>query len=244
MNNKPLIGITTAVKQFSAYGIDMLAAYERNVRAIERVGGVPVLIPATLGEEALRAIYDRLDGVLLPGGSDMDSKYWGEDLHPKANGIDPPRDRTEVQLTRWAVKEDRPIFGICRGHQVMNVALGGSLYQDIASMVDTPLEHANFNPAPRDLRAHGVEIDPNSRLASILGQTDGLQVNSLHHQSLRDLAPDLVVTAKSPDGIIEGAEVPGRRFALSVQWHPEDLTAEETHLSLFRAFVDAARKGA
>lgn len=243
-NPKPLIGITTGIRRESATNFTTLVAYEANVNALERAGALPVLIPSTLSDEALRGIYDRLDGVLLPGGGDIDPKYWNEALHPTVYDIEPARDHTEITLARWAVEDDRPLFGICRGHQVFNVALGGSLIQDIPSLVENPLAHANFRPAPRDLLSHSVSVLPGSRLASIVGNEANLPVNSIHHQSVRDVpnAAGVVVTAESPDGIIEATEIPGKRFALSVQWHPEDLTADEQMFNLFCAFVQAARE--
>lgn len=244
-NSKPLIGITTGVRRDSETNFTTLVAYEANVNALERAGALPILIPSTLSDDALRGIYERLDGVLLPGGGDIDPKYWNEAIHPTVYDIEPARDHTEITLARWAVDDDRPLFGICRGHQVFNVALGGSLIQDIPSQVDAPLPHANFRPSPRDLRAHTVTVSADSRLASIIGVEANLPVNSIHHQSVREVpsAAGVVVTAESPDGIVEATEIPGKRFALSVQWHPEDLTADDRMFNLFCAFVQASREG-
>lgn len=243
-NHKPLIGITTGIRRDSDTNFTTLVAYEANVNALERAGALPVLIPSTLSDDALRGIYERLDGVLLPGGGDIDPKYWNEPLHPTVYDVEPARDHTEITLARWAVADDRPLFGICRGHQVFNVAMGGSLIQDIPSQVQSPLPHANFRPNPRTLLSHTIAVDPHSRLASIVGATADLPVNSIHHQSVRDVptAAGVVVTAESPDGIIEATEIPGKRFALTVQWHPEDLTADEQMFNLFCAFVEAARE--
>ncbi len=237
---RPLIGITTAVRASESSGLVTLAAYVRNVEAVERAGGLPVLVPSTLNEETLRALYERLDGVLLPGGGDIRPEYWGEAPHPKANSFDPDRDRTEIMLARWAVADDLPIMGICRGHQVFNVALGAALVQDIESERADALKHDNFYPSPRDLRAHTVAIDESSRLRALLGVSQ-IEVNSLHHQAVRQAPAGLKVTALSPDGIIEATEIPDKRFALTVQWHPEDLQAQDERMfNLFRAFVQAA----
>lgn len=236
----PLIGITTAVGRNESTGITILTAYERNVAAIERAGGLPVLVPSTLSEPSLRALYDRLDGVLLPGGGDIDSRHWNEALHPTANTLDPNRDRTELTLARWAVADDRPLFGICRGHQVFNVAMGAGLIQDIGSQVEDALKHDNFHPNPRNLRVHDIAVDASSKLGAIIGQTR-IDVNSLHHQVVRAAAPGVRVTATAPDGLIEATELPDKRFALTVQWHPEDLTDDARMFGLFKAFVEAAR---
>lgn len=238
---KPLIGITSGTStRPDMPDFVVVTAYNANVAALERAGALPVVIPSTLSDDALRGLYERLDGVLLPGGGDIDSKYWGEALHPSVYGLDAPRDHAEITLARWAVADDLPLFGICRGHQVFNVALGGALIQDIPSELAGALTHNNFSPQPRDLKAHPVEVAPDSRLAGIVGAGDGLMVNSIHHQGVRTVPPGVRVTALSPDGVVEATEMPDRRFVLTVQWHPEDLTAEPAMFALFRAFVDAA----
>jgi len=239
---RPLIGITTATVNDDGKLFNRV--YAPNAHAVARAGGLPVYIPTGLDEDSLRALYERLDGVLLPGGSDVDPAYYHEAAHPALKAIDVKRDWTELTLARWVVEDDRPLFGICRGHQVINVALGGSLVQDIPSQVETTLVHDASDELPRSARIHDIEIAPDSRLASILG-TSHVMVNSLHHQSVARPAPDVSVTAYAPDGVIEALELPERRFALSVQWHPEDLCADDvTMQGLFDAFVQAARERA
>jgi putative glutamine amidotransferase len=202
------------------------------------------LIPTGLDETTLRALYERLDAVLLPGGPDVDPTYYGAERHPLTVTIDDLRDELELTVARWAVRDDLPIFGICRGHQVLNVALGGTLVQDIPDQLGSPLIHDIPDDTPRSTRVHDVTIDGDSRLASILGETP-VQVNSLHHQSVEKVAPNVVVTAHSPDGVVEALEAPDRHFVLSVQWHPEDLYQDdEAMLRLFTAFVQAARERA
>lgn len=239
---RPLIGITTA--SVVDNGLIYNRAYNAIARAVERAGGLPVLIPTGIDEATLRAIYDRLDAVLLPGGPDVDPTWYGQERHP-TTVIDSARDAIEVPLARWAVEDDLPLFGICRGHQVINVALGGSLVQDIPSQVETDvLAHDLPNKQPRNLKTHGVEISADSQLASIIGTTH-TAVNSLHHQAVTKAAPGMVITAYSPDGLVEATEVPGKRFALSVQWHPEDLyDNDESSQRLFEEFVKAARERA
>lgn len=216
--------------------------YMANFFAVEQAGGLPVAIPAGLREDTLRDIYQRLDGVLLPGGADVDPALYGETPHAKTYGIDAPRDAVELTLARWTVADDRPLLGICRGHQVINVALGGSLVQDIPSQVTTTLTHDQADELPRTNRLHEVAIDPTSRLAAILGTTR-VQVNSLHHQAVAQPAPVAVITAHAPDGVIEALEIPDKRFAVSVQWHPEDLAGDDAQMAaLFAAFVAAARE--
>jgi putative glutamine amidotransferase len=240
---KPLIGITTSSFTSPTTGWEYNRAYVACIQAIADVGGLPVLIPTSVSDDVLRAIYDRVDGVLLPGGGDVDPEFYGALKHPKTGEADNQRDHVELQVASWALDEDLPLLGICRGHQVLGVALGGKLVQDIPSLVSSELAHDLANVKPRDHEAHSVEIDPSSRLARILGTTR-VDVNSLHHQSLEAAPPGACVTAYAPDGVIEAMELPDKKFALSVQWHPEDMYRnDESMKRLFRAFVEAATNG-
>lgn len=237
----PLIGVTTAVRALQPGGITFCAAYTAIVAAVERAGALPVLIPSNVGPDTLRALYDRMDGILLPGGGDLDAKYFNEAPHPACDTPDPDRDSAEVRLVQWAVDEDRPLFGICRGHQVINAALGGSLIQDIPSQCEDPLEHRLLEATPRDHRSHVIALNEQSRLAGILGELK-VAVNSIHHQAVRKLAHGFIATAYAGDGIIEASEHPTKKFALTVQWHPEDLASADPKMqALFDAFVNAAR---
>jgi len=237
---RPLIGITTAETEES--GKPYHRSYARNAWAIADAGGLPVYIPTGLTEDALRELYERLDAVLLPGGPDVDPEYYGAARHPETKIIDDARDTLELTLARWTLADDRPLFGICRGHQVMNVAFGGTLIQDIPSEVETDLPHETPSTLPRATIRHDVAIAPESRLASILGTTH-VGVNSLHHQSVERPAPGVLVTGYSPDGVVESLEVPDKRFVLSVQWHPEDLYPNDEGMKrLFESFIDAARE--
>jgi len=236
---KPLIGITAASK-INAYGWEYNSVYAKNLQAITRAGGLPVVIPTGLDTDDLHEIYERMDAILLPGGVDVNPREYHAERHPKTLEIDDARDALELTIARWAVADDVPIIGICRGHQVLNVALGGTLIQDVAALVKTDILHDAPDDLPRNYHTHSVEIDPGSHLASILGKTH-LMVNSLHHQSVEQAAPIACVTAYAPDGVIEALEVPDKSFALSVQWHPEDLQDNDVVMQrLFRAFVEAA----
>jgi putative glutamine amidotransferase len=238
---RPFIGVTTGIR-LSEDGWHYYAAYAPNVAAIERAGGLPVLVPCGLREDTLRAIYERLDAVLIPGGGDVDPKHYGAEKHPLTDRIDPDRDHTELTIARWAVEDDLPLFGICRGHQVINVAMGGTLIQDIPSQLDTSIRHYMPKELPRSAGGHAVTIEPTSRLAAIIGATTAV-VNSFHHQSVETPAPISTITAYAPDGVVEALERPDRRFVLSVQWHPEDMVNDnEAMQRLFDAFVDAARE--
>jgi putative glutamine amidotransferase len=238
---KPLIGVTTAVRSISPNGVTFCTAYTAIIAALERAGALPVMIPSNVSDDTLRSIYERLDGVMLPGGGDIDPEYYHANRHPKTVVNDPLRDVTEVKLVRWAVADDLPLFGICRGHQVINVALGGTLIQDIPSEVASPdlKPHDIPEGLPRSTHMHEIAVNETSRLASIMGATR-VPVNSLHHQAVKEVAPGFIPTAVSPDGVIEAMEMPEKRFALSVQWHPEDLAADDGKMqAIFDAFVKA-----
>ncbi|MFN8528082.1 MAG: gamma-glutamyl-gamma-aminobutyrate hydrolase family protein [Anaerolineae bacterium] len=240
MRVRPFIGITSS--HLIINGNPYNRMYQRNAAAIAHAGGLPVYIPTGMDEATLREIYDRMDAILLPGGPDVDPAEYGAERHPTVTDtrIDAARDALELTLARWQYEDDRPTFGICRGHQVLNVALGGTLVQDIPDQLATAGAHDQADELPRSNPLHSIHIEPSSRLASILGRTETI-VNSMHHQSVERAAPGVAVTAFAPDGVVEALEVPEKRFMLSVQWHPEDLyDGDEAMDRLFRAFVEAA----
>jgi len=208
------------------------------VAAVERAGGAPVLLPAGLGPAAVDEVFKRADGVLLSGGGDLDPACYGLPPHPLAVGIDPARDEAELRLARRAAAEAKPLFGSCRGAQVLNVALGGTLYADTSEHPGAE-PHAYSDPGlPWDLRPHVVQVAEATRLAGLLG-APLLPVNSLHHQACRGLAPGLVAAARAPDGLIEAVELPRHPFALAVQWHPECLPDDPAMRHLFEGFIAA-----
>ncbi len=238
--DSPVIGITTRdSKSRGGAAVMLLRTY---VDAVARAGGVPVLIPAGLGAEATRLLYERLDGVLFSGGGDIDPRHYAAAGDPSlALEIDPARDETELALARSAAAEGKPFLGICRGAQLVNVALGGTLYVDIPSELPAAAKHNYSSDTERGLLAHEVQVDPAARLAHILGEHQ-LRVNSLHHQAARDLAPPLRAAAYAPDGVVEGLELPGHPFGFAVQWHPECLPDQPASGRLFEAFVEACRR--
>lgn len=232
----PLIGITT--NPTSAPDRDSLDTLLQGiVRGVEAAGGLPVLIPLDLAPDTLRGLYERLDGVLLPGGGDIDPAHYGAEISATVDGVDADRDRVELTLARWVATEGKPLFGICRGLQTLNVALGGTLYQDTTEHADAE-RHTYYPGLPYDLRPHAIRIAGDSLLAGIVG-SEQLRVNSLHHQAVRDVAPGLRVVARAPDGLVEALEVAGHPFALAVQWHPEALLDAPEMRALFEAFVKA-----
>ncbi len=238
---RPLIGVTTSI----TVGKEPERAYVNSayLAAVQEAGGVPIPLPPQLGDQSLLELADRLDGLLLTGGGDLDPAAFGEPPHPTLYEVVSARDTLEITLVRRFMETRRPILAICRGIQVLNVALGGSLYQDVASDPGTEIEHQQSGP--RDQPAHPVKVVPGSFLERVLGSEE-LEVNSMHHQGVKALGRGLLPVAFAPDAIIEGVELDDpdlSHFVLGVQWHPEELVARDpTARRLFRAFVDASRK--
>ena len=247
--SRPLIGIPTQTLQ-AIDGIPeaLPHSWVMNSRysvAAADAGGVPVMVPLFDEDpDTLRAVYDRLDGLLLAGGVDMDPVTFGEPPHPQLGRTDHARDVVELKLASWAIADRKPVLGLCRGHQVLNVALGGTLWQDIGAQVPTAIKHDFFpnEGYPRDYLAHDVSIAPGSRLHAAF-DAPSVPVNSMHHQAVKALAPALVVTAHAPDGLIEAVESGTDHFLVGVQWHPEIFEdRDERTRRLFRDFVAAARQ--
>ncbi len=242
---RPVIGIVTQTMASVPGQVPLSWVMgQKYVRALTAEGAVPWVIPLIQGDEAtLRCIYDRLDGLFLMGGVDVDPVHYGEERLPLCGQTDPARDWTELALARWCMADHKPLLGACRGVQVLNVAAGGTLYQDIATQVPQALKHDYFptaNAYMRDLLVHEVTTRPDSRLARIMG-ADSTPVNSMHHQGIKDLAPGLVPSAFASDGLIEGVEGSNGHFLIGVQWHPEELAATQApQRRLFAAFIDAA----
>jgi putative glutamine amidotransferase len=218
---------------------------QKYVRVLAAAGAIPWLVPLLAEDEAtLHAIYDRLDGIFLTGGVDVDPAQYGEERLPLCGQTDPARDATEVMLVRWALADHKPVLGVCRGLQVINVAAGGDLYQDVTAQHPQALKHDYF-PLPgsgntRDRLVHDVRVLPGSRLGTILG-AEQAAVNSMHHQGVKHLAPRLTASAFAPDGLIEGAEGTNGQFLVGVQWHPEELADSHPEMRrLFTTFLTAA----
>jgi putative glutamine amidotransferase len=235
----PLIGITTD-RSFNKHAHAQLEIPEDYTRAISQAGALPLLIPLGLTAEQLAELVQTLDGILFSGGGDIDPLSYGSWPHPLVTSVDADRDRLEVCLFNLARQAGLPILGICRGLQLFDVAMGGSLYEDLADQRPDTLPH-DLSPAqPRDYLAHPVELASGSRLVEILSEGP-LQVNSLHHQGINRLADGLRATALAPDGLVEGIEIPDYPFGLAVQWHPECLLEHACMRRLFSAFCTAAR---
>jgi len=239
LSRPPLIGLPTLAippgPKPPRYGIN-----QSYVRALVVAGCAPVLIPLLDDDERLRAIYERLDGIVFPGGADVAPGEYHEEPIADLNVVEAPRDRTELTLARWAFADDLPTLGICRGQQVLNVALGGSLWQDLRYQGVTDVEHSDADGRVRSALIHRVRLDPDSRLAQLIDEID-IEVNSLHHQAVKTVAPQLRVTGQSDDGVIEALESRERRFMIAVQWHPEEIDDLGWVRRLFQGFVKAAQ---
>lgn len=232
---KPMIGVTPLFDR-AKDSYWMLPGY---FQALEHAGAVPVMLPLTDDEDVLRRAIDSLDGFLMTGGPDAAPAYYGEERKPACGEICPERDAMEMTLLRLLWETDKPVFGICRGLQMMNVQRGGTLYQDIPTEHPSDAEHRM--QAPYDRTVHLVTILPESPLYALFG-ADTAGVNSSHHQAIKTLAPGLRPMAIAPDGLTEAIYAPEKHFYWAVQWHPERLwEKDENSRRLFAAFVDAAR---
>lgn len=212
------------------------------ITSVIKAGGLPFLIPLDFPLKNLNVIRESFDALLLTGGGDVETKRYGGKEHPSVSGVWKVRDEIECRLMKLALETDWPVFGICRGLQVMNVAAGGKLYSDIPDQVPTAqYNHQQPVGTPRDHVVHDVLIKPGTLLHQIVGK-ERIPVNSFHHQAVSISGKGMKVAALSDDGIIESLENPDHPFVLGVQWHPECMQQYDEHMELFRAFVNAADK--
>ncbi len=243
---RPLIAVTTSEMRGAAVDVPTaeadpprreMALGMRYLEALERAGGLPVVVPP-LDAAAIEALLDRVDGVCLSGGPDIDPALYGAEPDAALGPIEPALDAAELELARAADARAMPILGVCRGAQLLNVARGGTLHQHLPGAVPGEVEHRQ--PGAATAVTHHVDVQPGSRLAGVIGATRA-DVNSFHHQAARDLGRGLVAVAWAPDGTVEAVEAADRGFALGVQWHVECLTDRPEHHAVFRAFVEACR---
>lgn len=238
--NGPLIGIPSFHDKSSPDSMPERFGMSRPyINALEAVGALPVILPLALGGTTLRSLYERLDGIFMAGGGDLSPACYQRTTYHKTEGIDHLRDETELTLLRWALDDGKPIFGVCRGSQILNVAAGGTLLQDVTDMIPNALRHQYFPEKPRSYVAHPVTTAGGSRLSEILGHV--AHVNSFHHQAVEQVASGFKAVAVASDGVIEAIESTSSQFALGVQWHPEGLIeSDPTMLALFTEFVNHA----
>ena len=228
---KPVVGITTYLTRatFGSWEEETALVPADYVRAIERAGGRALLVPPS--EDAIEETLDALDGVIFSGGADLDPELYGQEPHPETKGVQGERDRGELALLQAALARDMPVLAVCRGSQVLNVALGGDLVQHLPEVVgDEKHKHT-----PGQYADHDVDVDPDTRLGSLIG--DRAPVKSHHHQGFGRLGEGLRESARAEDGTLEALEDPSRRFALGVLWHPE--AGED--MRLFEALVQESR---
>jgi len=232
---RPLIGVTPLWRTEKEH-LWMRLEY---LEGVMEAGGAPVVFPFTEDEELVAQLTEMCDGIMFTGGHDISPSIYGEEPIPQLEDVSEQRDRLELLVFKKAMELHKPIFGICRGIQFLNAALGGTLYQDIPTQYDTEIAHHQSEPYP--VPTHQVNIVPGSPLAGLLG--DGpIMVNSFHHQAVKDLAPGLVPMAWSTDGLLEAFYRPGPEYFWAVQWHPEMLFKnDENSKILFRSFVDACK---
>ncbi|MCB0075949.1 MAG: gamma-glutamyl-gamma-aminobutyrate hydrolase family protein [Anaerolineales bacterium] len=247
MAGRPLIGLPTQTQPGNpAEGMpDCWIMSQKYVSVVAGAGGTPNIIPLLDDMITLRAIYDELDGIFLCGGVDIDPTAYDAKRHFLCGTTDPDRDATEIQLVRWAVQDHKPVFGVCRGVQVINVACGGTLHQDVAQAYPNSIKHDYFpvqGRYERHLLTHSVEVDAHSDLGRMLG-VPRLKVNSMHHQAIDRLGNGLIATSWSPDGVVESVESINNHYLLGVQWHPEELADTDPRMRrLFRYFIREASR--
>ncbi|MCQ2115746.1 MAG: gamma-glutamyl-gamma-aminobutyrate hydrolase family protein [Bacteroidales bacterium] len=235
-SHKPVIGISASHGNTASSS----SGGDSYVESVRRAGGIPLILPFTTDSLAICEMLDHIDGLIMTGGEDVNPARYGHDTIPELGTVNDRRDTFDLCLVRNAVRRGIPVLGICRGEQVTNVALGGTLWQDIPAQVDTMLVHRQ--PESASVKTQTIYISEGSRLREIIG-CDSLLTNSKHHQAVRDIAPSLKVTAVAADGVVEAYESVANDLVLGIQSHPEAFArdGEEPYLSIFRDLVKRSR---
>ncbi|MDB8803786.1 MULTISPECIES: gamma-glutamyl-gamma-aminobutyrate hydrolase family protein [unclassified Romboutsia] len=242
-NKKPIVGISGSLiidegGMFPGYE----RAYVNNdyVQSVAMCGGVPYIVPMVYNDEIIREQVKNIDALILSGGHDVNPLNWGEEPHQKLGGILPKRDAYDFKLLKYALEMKKPILGICRGEQVINVCEGGSLYQDLSLIDGCYIKHNQGHLS--NVATHTAIIREGTKLHNILGESE-IHVNSFHHLSVNELANGYIVCAESKDGVIEAIEKEGEEFVLGIQWHPEMMTKDYPIMQkLFKALITEATK--
>ena len=239
MQKKPVIGITGAYVKHNAY-MEGVYVHQDYHKSVTLCGGLPMILPYVNPELAIEMVQ-LCNGIILSGGEDIDPYFYGQEPQKNLEVTTPERDEVEIALVKYALQSQIPILAICRGIQLLNVALGGTLIQDISSSVNKSLQH--FQKVERKRDTHWVRIERDSQLYKIFGE-DQVRVNSLHHQAIDCLAPELKVVARASDGIIEAVEhTSAPSFVIGVQWHPESLASSQPLMKeLFYQFIKSSHQ--
>jgi len=247
---KPLIGLTSYYVEAAefeknrprgAYDQDYVMTSADYVKSLEMAGGIPIVLPSTSDASTIKSYVSRVDGLLFAGGEDIHPKYYGQSVEKGMGRISPLRDSFEWALLEEAIAQDKPIFGICRGLQLINAFYGGTLFQDLNKMDFTSIEHSYVH-GPKYSPCHVVEVYVGTHLYDMVQQAK-IGVNTKHHQSIDVLGDGLIVTSKAMDGVIEGIEDPSKRFLMAVQWHPEMMAENEPlQRKIFDGFVRHCKK--
>jgi len=236
-NNKPIIGLSTGYQNGRV--INRVMLNHNYMEAIRKLGGIPLMIPAEATDEEREVLLDFCDGVILTGGADIHPSAYGEPVLNDTVKTVPHRDKTDMQLCKQVLRRQMPLLGICRGAQVINVCFGGTLYQDIPAQLETTVQH-KMEPDDRTSR-HSCIVTPGSPLYETV-QADCIDVNSHHHQAIKDVAPGFAVMGRCEDGIIEAIWKPDEKFLWALQWHPEKIfDLDAISCRIFEAFLAACR---
>ena len=234
-NGKPVIGLCSSYEKNEKE--DRIFLNHAYLEAIRHFGGIPLVIPAEAGEEEQAFLLSQCQGLLLTGGDDIDPALYGETILNETVQPAPERDSGELRLCAMAMARNMPLLGICRGLQILNVFLGGSLYQDIPSQMETTMPHKMERPFERVI--HTCNLEPDSPLYALTGR-ETIGVNSFHHQAVKNVAPGLAVMGRAADGIVEAVWKPDCKFLWAVQWHPEMIwPLEESSQTIWEAFIHA-----
>ena len=230
----PKIGLIVSID--NELKLNMYGAYGL---AIEQSGGLPLVLPYIENEDVIDAFVDVCDGFLFTGGADIEPKHYGEEKHENCWIVEPARDRLEMAVMRKAMRSDKPIFGICRGMQMLNVVMGGALYQDLPSQVKTEIPHRQSEE--KDMPSHPILVGKDTPLFALVGK-DVMAGNSFHHQGIKRLADGLKVMGRAEDGMIEAVYDPTKKYLRAYQWHPERLYKDSDNKAVFDDFIKACKK--
>ncbi|WP_087974664.1 gamma-glutamyl-gamma-aminobutyrate hydrolase family protein [Oceanobacillus rekensis] len=235
---KPIIGITASMETNRAY----YSVANRNVKAIQKAGGIPIILPYLANDQEINQITERIDGLYATGGYDIDPILFNEEPHSKLGTIIPERDQAELAMMKKMLEKEKPILGVCRGSQILNIAVGGDMYQDIYSQMDKELlQHSQ--KAPFDYCSHFVQVEEGTLLYRLTGKSK-FRVNSYHHQANRAVPENFQISGKASDGVIEAIESKNHPFVLGLQWHPEGMVdvKDDPSLNIYRGFIDACKE--